>query len=354
MRDRVRTGWLEERAAPLSGRAITVLYELEDETRAAQTREQVNSLGDAAIDTRPLSPDDLGAGPQPVVLVISQERLVFGPGIGLETHLAAQPSWSNLPVILLVEDGVHGLDRVMQAEGFLEGANVTVLRWPCHPLELAASLRTAVRARRRQFELSELLEREKELRHEIDHRMKNQLSTVMAIYNISLRQSRSLEDFEETFGPRIKALDSVHNLLRQKPDTAIVLEDMCHMLFEPFRRSDSGQIVIEGGDLAIDRDRALVTALMLNELATNAAKHGALSVPEGTILLTVDAAESRKIKLFWAEEGGPAVTRPEVQSYGIQFIERSATMLGGTALFDYASTGLNVSIEFLRRSGSTG
>ena len=107
---------------------------------------------------------------------------------------------------------------------------------------------------------------------------------------------------------------------------------------------------VEGDEIAIDDRSATPLALLFHELATNATKYGALSVPDGRVTLTIDAAADRAI-LAWRETGGPPITAPDAVGFGSQLVEMSAVrQLGGQVVREWRPEGLRVSITLPRSS----
>ena len=95
---------------------------------------------------------------------------------------------------------------------------------------------------------------------------------------------------------------------------------------------------------------AIALSLMLHELATNAAKYGALSTPNGRVSVRWAALDAAQIELVWTEDGGPLVPKPTRQGFGTRLLELSAAQLGGTVTTEYAETGLRSRIRFPLRA----
>lgn len=181
------------------------------------------------------------------------------------------------------------------------------------------------------------LERAKFLAEELVHRVKNTLATVLALAN----QSFKGEQFKEqraVFNGRIQTLSDAYNLLTEHSWTATSMQAVVQGAMAPYR-TGAGRIAIEGPDHEIAPGQALTLALALNELATNATKYGALSVPEGRLSLrwSIDPA----LRMEWRESGGPPVTPPSRTGFGSRMI---TTMLakdfGGTVDLRYDPSGL--------------
>ncbi|MCB2053214.1 MAG: sensor histidine kinase [Geminicoccaceae bacterium] len=276
------------------------------------------------------------------VLVCTQEGLTRALADALEELLAAQPDWAQLPILLIldravVDGGVQTMLRSIWANGHL-----VILHRPLVPVELEVAVRDAAGTRSRQLDIRDHIARQEALRGELDHRMQNTLATFLAVYRLSIRQSDTLEQFKQSFDARIGALRMVHDALRSQEEGRTV-RDMIELVLAPFGGGSSDRIHLSGPDLDVPRRSAATLALMLNEMATNALKYGALSVPTGT--LSIDwSGEGGALTIEWREKGGPPVQPPTRTGYGSQFIRSGAMSLGGAVAFDFAATGLRCTL----------
>ncbi len=183
----------------------------------------------------------------------------------------------------------------------------------------------------------ENIARSKFLAEELVHRVKNTLATVLALAS----QTFKGDEFKEqraSFNGRIQTLSDAYNLLTEHSWTATSMRAVVEGALAPFR-TGTGRIAISGPDVEIKPAQALTLALAINELATNAAKYGALSVPGGTISLTwtIDPL----LRLEWIEAGGPAVTPPARIGFGSKLIKTLlAKDFGGTVDLDYRPAGV--------------
>jgi two-component sensor histidine kinase len=218
-----------------------------------------------------------------------------------------------------------------------------VLQRPVRRLELVTAVQTAVSARRRQLQLRTHIAWQEELQRELNHRVKNALANVVAIYHMTMRQSATLEEFSERFEGRLTALSRVHGALAVSSEPR-ALSQVAELVLAPYRLASGESVLIAGPAVDVTSAAAITLALCLHELATNAAKYGALSSPLGRVALSwnLDAGEAgTKLRLCWAEDGGPPVTPPSRPGYGTAFI-RSATKgsLNGTVDLQFRSQGL--------------
>jgi PAS domain S-box-containing protein len=177
------------------------------------------------------------------------------------------------------------------------------------------------------------------LLREMKHRLKNNLSTVLAIARQSFSGHGSeSEDFRK-FEARLLALSNGHDLItREKWDSAELKDVVAQILTMHGRQ----RFEIDGPDLRLSPKSALALTLALHELATNAAKYGALSVPTGKVVIqwSIRHGESPQLTFRWQERNGPRVSPPSRRGFGSQLIERVlAYELKGQVRIDHDPAG---------------
>ena len=182
------------------------------------------------------------------------------------------------------------------------------------------------------------------LMREMAHRSKNILAVTQAIARQSLAQADSLEDFGQRFSARLQSLAESHDLLTQVEWAGTPLHDLVRSQLGHYLDGTS-QIAIEGPDLSLGPVAVPYLGLALHELSTNAAKHGALSVPEGKVTIrwgiAGDAERGKRLWLRWAETDGPPVVPPTRRGFGTDITRRLvARALHGTVTFEFAETGV--------------
>jgi PAS domain S-box-containing protein len=188
-------------------------------------------------------------------------------------------------------------------------------------------------------------DRERLLSREVDHRAKNLLAVVHSI--VQLSNAEDVEGYRRAISSRIQSLARTHSLLAGSRWEGSGLTKLITEELSPFIRS--GRINVEGPDVHLTPSSTQDIALVLHELATNAAKYGALSVPSGTLSVTwrqADQADGTHLHLTWKESGGPPVTRPVRQGFGSALVE--ATLNGpmkGSAQFHWHVQGLCVELS---------
>jgi PAS domain S-box-containing protein len=161
---------------------------------------------------------------------------------------------------------------------------------------------------------------------ELSHRTKNLLMIIQAVARQSIRQSSSLEAFEQQFTERLASLARLHDLLIQEEWRGASLRAIAQSQVSPFAGS---RCRISGPEVLLKPDIAQVISMMFHELATNASKYGALSNSEGTVLITSGYIGDNCKRLFieWQEVGGPPVLSPHRKGFGTVVLERMALQI---------------------------
>jgi PAS domain S-box-containing protein len=183
---------------------------------------------------------------------------------------------------------------------------------------------------------------------ELDHRVKNMLANVSAIARLSSRRAASVEAFVAALDGRIQAISNAHGLIRERSWNGAQLRDLVALLLRAFRSEVAGNIVVEGEDVQITPKAAQSIALVVHELATNAVKHGALSMPSGKVTLSwgeIAADPQPRLRLVWRETGGPEVSEPERPGFGLTVLSSVAAELGATIDSAFHPAGLVCTIE---------
>jgi PAS domain S-box-containing protein len=199
-------------------------------------------------------------------------------------------------------------------------------------------------------------ERQQELLSaELSHRVKNNLAIVQAIATQTLRLTPEPAAFAETFLARIAALARAHNLLTAAVWQGALLSDLARTALQPFAPPGGGAIIrMDGPAVELTADTATTLLLVLHELAINAAKYGALTVPTGLVELgwTLGQPEKggKRVRLAWRESGGPEVRQPDRRGFGSRLLRASLGQLQGEAQLDYAPQGLSCTLSFIAPS----
>ena len=180
---------------------------------------------------------------------------------------------------------------------------------------------------------------------ELDHRVKNNLATVIALCEQTGRGTPDHETFERAFIGRLRAMASAHELLAGRDGRALQLRKAVDGILDAWVRSDSGRVRLIGDDLKLPSEAATPICLVLNELATNAAKYGAFSTDAGTLELSW-AMEEGNVRVTWMETGGPPISGPpETRGLGLDLIEGLIQhQLRGTVTWSWVDTGMQCEI----------
>jgi PAS domain S-box-containing protein len=197
-------------------------------------------------------------------------------------------------------------------------------------------------------ELKAAEQRQRLLFDELNHRVKNTLSIVQSLAQQTLRSRPDPRDFASAFESRLQSLARAHDLLTRESWRGASLTEIVTAALAPFL--DEGRdIRIDGVDVTIAAATTITLSLMLHELATNAAKYGALSVPQGRMSISwkVERVDrSAKVDLQWQEDAGPPVAPPTRKGFGSRLLAASAVQLDAQLDIDYAPSGLRCRLRF--------
>lgn len=182
------------------------------------------------------------------------------------------------------------------------------------------------------------------LANELSHRVKNMLASLQAMAAQTIRRSATLEEAGILLDARIQALAAANDLLVSERFESAGMRDLVDRALAPFGLEDGDRFTLDGPDVRLPPHLVTAFALAIHELATNALKYGALSVPGGRIDLrwhqVGDGADAR-LQLSWQESGGPRVEPPTQSGFGTQLIKRAlARENGGDATIDYRPEGV--------------
>ncbi|MDA9491202.1 PAS domain-containing sensor histidine kinase [Bradyrhizobium sp. CCBAU 11361] len=201
--------------------------------------------------------------------------------------------------------------------------------------------------------------RQKTLIDELNHRVKNTLATVQSLAKQTARHSDSLQDFSKGYEKRLLGLARAHDLLTRRHWEDAPLDYLAQEVLAPMATSFGGRVKIEGPSVTLNPRAALSVTMALTELATNAAKYGALSSEAGMLSLTWHVRESAgqtTLDLVWQESGGPPVQAPTRRGFGTRLMERCIERdLSGELDLVFDSKGLCCRTTFpLRGSAPNG
>jgi two-component sensor histidine kinase len=177
---------------------------------------------------------------------------------------------------------------------------------------------------------------------ELNHRVKNTLAILQSIATQTFRSASRAE--REKFEGRLGALAEAHNLLSTEKWQGSDLAEVIGRVLQPYSLNNPERVRMFGPAVPLSPRLAVVLSMILHEIATNAAKYGALSNETGTVVLDweiIEASPGRQLRLIWTETGGPPVVAPVQRGFGSRLIERSARdQLGGEATVDFLPRGV--------------
>ena len=197
-----------------------------------------------------------------------------------------------------------------------------------------------------QEKLKEAFDSQQLLTREMAHRLKNVLAVVQGLMNMASRRSTSAADLVAKMSTALQALSAAQTVVTSRSGEAgtIVsaeLGDVLQLVLAPYKHAS---ITLNGPDVNVGSQAANVLALVFHELATNAAKYGALSSPEGTINVQWKSADGQ-VSIQWVERNGPPVTGvPSTAGFGTLLATKSIDALRGTISPDWLARGLSVQI----------
>jgi PAS domain S-box-containing protein len=174
------------------------------------------------------------------------------------------------------------------------------------------------------------------LAREAEHRSKNLLANAMATVNLS--QSNSPEGLKEVIAGRIQALANVCSLFAETRWIGAEVSAIATQELAPY--SDGKRTFTDGPQTLLAPDAAQAVAVALHELATNAAKYGALSTPDGHVRLEWSNAADGPLRLRWMETGGPVAQEPTRTGFGTRIVEQMIFQQKGKVRFDWRKDGL--------------
>jgi PAS domain S-box-containing protein len=209
------------------------------------------------------------------------------------------------------------------------------------------------------IDISEQRRREEHIRfviEELSHRTKNLLAVVMAVANQTAQTAGDVKQYQASFTERIRALAHCHDLLVRDRWHGASLQDLLAVQLKPFSEASAGRVTLAGPPIVLSPDAVQNLGLALHELATNASKYGALSIPGGRVSIEWQHnPDTSEVALHWRESEGPAVLPPSRQGFGHVVIDQIVPRaLDGRGRLDFASGGVSWTFEFVNRAYENG
>ncbi len=267
--------------------------------------------------------------------------------IWFRPELVGTSQWAGRPPKTVVQ-GPDGdiLSPRKSFEIWKETVRGRGLAWAQPELDAARDLRTSLldvvlrriteAARERRLAAS----RDQLMMAELDHRVKNTLANIEALVMQTSLSADSLSAFVQGLAARIQSMAKAHSLLSQSRWEGVSINSLLMEELDPYIRGSQG-FEIAGPDIILTSKSALALSLAIHELATNAAKYGALATPSGQVAIHWSVTNSGGLQLSWTESGGPLVTAPHRRGFGSTLIERALAMeTDGHAKLHYLPTGV--------------
>jgi two-component sensor histidine kinase len=186
--------------------------------------------------------------------------------------------------------------------------------------------------------------------NELGHRAKNLLTVVQSIASQTAQHSSDLATFHAAFSERLAALSRSLDLLLHEGEQGVSIMELVRRQLQPFSNGDGGRVVISGSPGLLTKEATQDLGLALHELATNAMKYGALSVPEGRVSVSWTLSRgnpgSERFRLIWRERNGPPVTPPDYHGFGSMVLKRIVeATLSGSVQHDFGVGGVSWTLE---------
>ena len=273
--------------------------------------------------------------------------LLVGLSVVTGTLVPWSPGWQLVSVVLVAATGIWTVATIVESPHLfwlqnigaiaptlgstvfisyaLQRQRAAVERAERERRSREASLREA--NRRLEEEIQQHRKTEDALRfaiRELDHRVKNTLATVQAVADQTVRTSATMSEFSDAFYGRIQALARIHTALAVRRWEGLTLTELIELVVGPYRHH-AGSIAVECDGTFVSSELVRVLGMALHELATNAAKYGALSTRDGRVAISssLDSNGTDRLRICWSEHSGPPVRQPLHRGFGMKLIEEA-------------------------------
>ena len=193
----------------------------------------------------------------------------------------------------------------------------------------------------------ELEQRQTIMMRELDHRVKNNIASVISLVGLSKKGADSIDDFAKTLDGRLHALNVAHSALAKSHWSGVWLKDILLLTLQPYIVGSDEAIRLEGSDVELPGVLSRPMCMVIHELATNAVKHGSLSIEQGRVVVETEVLKSGDaVKLTWTETDGPKVVSVQDPGTGTSLLEGLVDHeMNGTITIEFNETGLVCQIE---------
>jgi two-component system, chemotaxis family, CheB/CheR fusion protein len=337
--------------------AKQVIQSINDELHVVNARlsEKVNALDRASSDLR-----NLLASTDVATVFLDSDLMIrsFTPALGSIYNLVASDHGRSLTDIvcqLAYDDLVDDVSRVLETLQPLErrvtrrdGRTHYIMRiLPYSTLDSTVSGVTITFVNVTGMVQAE--QHQRLLVDEMNHRVKNMLTVVGSLAAQTVRRSETLDDFAKAFSGRVRALTTSYTLLSRQNWVSILLQDLLVAAITPYAAQDRSNVVLAGPGVQLKPAGALAMGMAIHELASNAFRHGSLSVPKGAVNIAWRLERSddgSELVIDWTERNGPPVQSSPRRGFGATLIERGfAHELSGRAKLAFETTGVRATLR---------
>jgi PAS domain S-box-containing protein len=275
-----------------------------------------------------------------VMLEAPRERLLESSPLDFSPKLQPDGRESTAVIEDLVERTLAGESVVLpwnrrSADGTEHPVEIRLTPMPDASRRLIRCSVIDVRERR-QSELRQLM-----MARELDHRVKNNLATVLSVAEQTCASARSIEEFRESFVGRVRAMARSHEALATRRWDGVPLDEIAQLTLEPYLGGSRGRATLRGEPVRLSAAASSCLCMAFHELAANAAKYGALSEPAGRIDLAWERSDDGALAVEWTERDGPRVVAPTTAGLGSRLIKGVLSHeLGGRGTLEYGAAGV--------------
>jgi two-component sensor histidine kinase len=184
-------------------------------------------------------------------------------------------------------------------------------------------LSSAIKRVNTQAELAERAQHERVLSHELQHRINNMLTTIRAVARRTCARSQSLDEFAKSFDDRLAAIARTNELLSRTGASSVAMSELLGQEMSAHGAIEGENLAQRGPELLISAKQAQALSMAFHELATNAVKHGALSVENGRIDISWQSDGEKQLRIQWRETGVTIEGESARRGFGSDILERS-------------------------------
>nr|WP_256476565.1 PAS domain S-box protein [Siccirubricoccus soli] len=282
-----------------------------------------------------------GYGPEEIPTHSTWLRLAY-PDRYQETEALLKKEFAAGKVVQTGEKAI----RTRSGEGRIWDVQAVLLGRLSDGRQLWMSAAVDVTERKRTEEQQLLLARE------VDHRARNALAVVQSLLRLTPAKGDETKRFASTVADRVAAVARAHGLLSRERWVGAELREIIEEELAPYAMDAPSRTRLAGPQVRLSVNAALSLSMVLHELATNAAKHGAFSVPGGQVAVAwAHDPVNSELRVEWREIGGPPIAAPPPSddrtggSFGSRLIARTVRQLGGSVEFSWDPTGLHCTLR---------